>query len=113
MRQSNRSFVETIDFRTSAGNLGGAEQSERIRREQGWLGRGPRVVVTDLGIYPFDEDGEMRLDSLHPGATVGQARETIGWDLNVAPDVGTTPPPTDAELRLIRQELDPGGAYQK
>ena len=45
MRQSARSFVETIDFRTSPGNLGGAEQSERIRREQGWLGRGPSVVV--------------------------------------------------------------------
>ena len=41
MRQSTRSFVERIDFRTSPGNLGGAEQSERIRREQGWLGRGP------------------------------------------------------------------------
>ena len=41
MRQSKRSFVETIDFRTSPGNLGGAEQAERIRREGGWLGRGP------------------------------------------------------------------------
>ena len=93
MRQSSRSFVERIDFRTSPGNLGGAEQSERIRREQGWLGRGPSVVVTDLGIYHFDDDGEMRLDSLHPGATVEQARETIGWDLKVAADVATTPAP--------------------
>ena len=75
MRQSARSFVETIDFRTSPGNLGGAEQSERIRREQGWLGRGPSVVVTDLGIYRFDETGEMRLDSLHPGATIEQVRD--------------------------------------
>src|SRR5215213_10754759 len=66
MRQSSRSFVESIDFRTSAGNLGGAEQSERIRREQGWLGRGPSVVVTDLAIWHFGEDGEMRLASLHP-----------------------------------------------
>ncbi len=75
MRQSARSFVDTIDFRTSPGNLGGAEQSERIRREQGWLGRGPSVVVTDLGIYHFDESGEMRLDWLHPGATVDQVRD--------------------------------------
>src|SRR5262245_31175544 len=113
MRQSNRSFVETIDFRTSAGNVGGPEQRERIRREQGWLGRGPSVVVTDLGIYHFDDEGEMRLDSLHPGATVDHARETIGWDLRVAPDVATTPAPSDDELRLIREELDPGGAYTK
>ena len=36
-----------------AGNLGGAEAAERIRREQGWMGSGPSVVVTDLGIYPL------------------------------------------------------------
>jgi glutaconate CoA-transferase subunit B len=79
MRQSKRSFVERIDFRTSPGNLGGAEEAERIRREGGWLGRGPTVVVTDLGIYHFSDDGEMRLDSLHPGATVDAVRDTIGF----------------------------------
>ena len=42
MRQSKRSFVERIDFRTSPGNLGGAEAAERIRREQGWMGAGHR-----------------------------------------------------------------------
>jgi glutaconate CoA-transferase subunit B len=113
MRQSTRSFVERIDFRTSPGNLGGAEQAERIRREGGWLGRGPTVVVTDIGIYRFDDTGEMRLESLHPGATVDEARATVGWDLRVADTVAATPPPTDAELRLIREELDPEGVYTK
>jgi glutaconate CoA-transferase subunit B len=113
MRQSKRSFVETIDFRTSPGNLGGAEQAERIRREGGWLGRGPSVVVTDLGIYHFDDAGEMRLDSLHPGATVEAVRDSIGWPIAVAPELEATPPPTELELRLIREELDPGGAYTR
>jgi len=113
MRQSRRSFVERIDFRTSPGNLGGAEQAERIRREGGWLGRGPSVVVTDLGIWHFDDDGEMRLDSLHPGASLDEVRSTIGWEPRVSRDVSTTPPPTDAELRLIRDELDPGGTYTR
>jgi glutaconate CoA-transferase subunit B len=113
MRQSKRSFVDRIDFRTSAGNLGGAAQSERIRREQGWLGRGPSVVVTDLGIWHFDDDGEMRLDSLHAGTTIEQVRETIGWKPRVAARLATTPPPTDEELRLIRVELDPDGAYAR
>ena len=113
MRQSARSFVERIDFRTSPGNLGGAEQSDRIRREQGWLGRGPSVVVTDLGIWHFDESGEMRLDSLHPGATLDEVRATIGWRPRIAADLGTTPAPSAEELRLIREELDPGGAYTK
>src|SRR5206468_1033291 len=101
MRQSPRSFVERIDFRTSPGNLGGAEQSERIRREQGWLGRGPSVVVTDLAVWHFGDQGEMRLDSLHPGATVEQVRATIGWEVRVAAEVAATAPPTAAELRLI------------
>ena len=113
MRQSKRSFVDKIDFRTSPGNLGGAEQAERIRREGGWLGRGPTVVVTDLGIYHFDESGEMRLDSLHAGATVDAVRDTIGWDIRIAADLASTPPPTAEELRLIREELDPGGVYTK
>ncbi len=113
MRQSKRSFVERIDFRTSPGNLGGAEKAERIRREQGWLGRGPSVVVTDLGIYHFDETGEMRLDALHPGAALDAVRESIGWEPKIAPDLTTTTPPTAEELRLIRVELDPDGMYTK
>lgn len=113
MRQSARSFVERIDFRTSPGNLGGAEQAERIRRKGGWLGRGPSVVVTDLGIYHFDDAGEMRLDSLHPGATLDAVRASIGWEIKVAESVASTPPPTADELRLVREELDPGGAYTR
>jgi len=113
MRQSLRSFVDRIDFRTSPGNLGGAANAARIRREQGWLGAGPSVVVTDLGIYHFDADGDMRLDTLHPGATLDAVRASIGWEVRVAADLRQTPAPTDAELRLIRQELDPEGNYTR
>ena len=42
-----------IDFRTSPGNTPGGR-------------RGPSVVVTDLGVYHFDDDGEMRLDYAAP-----------------------------------------------
>jgi glutaconate CoA-transferase subunit B len=113
MRQSKRSFVDQIDFRTSAGNLGGAENAERIRREQGWLGRGPSVVVTDLAIWHFDESGEMRVDSLHPGVGIDDVRAATGWEPKVAATLATTPAPTADELRLIREELDPGGAYTR
>jgi glutaconate CoA-transferase subunit B len=113
MRQSKRSFVDHIDFRTSPGNLGGAETAARIRKEQGWLGRGPSVVVTDLGIYHFDDSGEMRLDVLHPGATLDQVRETMGWQSRIAEPLETTPEPSAEELRLIRKVLDPDGAYTK
>lgn len=113
MRQSRRSFVDKIDFRTSPGNLGGAGNAERIRREQGWLGRGPSVVVTDLGIYHFDESGEMRLDSLHPGATLDQVRDTIGWEPRISAELRQTPAPTHVELELMRIELDLGGTFTR
>ncbi|HKG57829.1 MAG TPA: CoA-transferase [Candidatus Limnocylindrales bacterium] len=112
MRQSKRSFVERIDFRTSPGNPGG-DVAGATRAEQGWLGRGPSVVVTDLGIYRFDDSGEMGLESLHPGATVEEVRSTMGWEPRVADPLGMTVAPTAVELRLIRAELDPGGAYTK
>jgi len=111
MRQSRRSFVERIDFRTSPGNLGGAAHAARIRREQGWLGSGPSVVVTDLGIYHFDEAGEMRLDSLHPGVTLHAVRATMAWEPKVAAPLPTTAAPTPEELRIVRVELDPAGTY--
>ena len=113
MRQSKRSFVDRIDFRTSPGNLGGPDGA-RIRREGGWNGRGPSVVVTDLGIFHFDDaTGEMRLDSLHPGTTLEQVRGAMGWEPRVADLLATTPAPTPEELRLIRDELDPQGIYTK
>ena len=108
MRQSKRSFVERIDFRTSPGNLGGAEQAERIRREGGWLGRGPTVVVTDLGIYHFDDDGRdaPRLAPSGRDASRPSARRSAGTSRSPRTSP-TTPPPTAEELRLIREELDP------
>jgi glutaconate CoA-transferase subunit B len=112
MRQSRRTFVERIDFRTSPGNLGGAADAGRIRREQGWQGSGPSVVVTDLGIYRFDADGEMRLDSIHPGVEREQVHEAVGWPIRFADRLGRTSPPSEHELRLMREELDPSGIYR-
>jgi glutaconate CoA-transferase, subunit B len=112
MRQSKRSFVERIDFRTSPGNLGGADAG-RIRREQRWLGSGPSVVVTDLAVYHFDESGEMRIDSLHPGASLEQVHDSMAWRPRVGDDLVETAPPTREELRLIREELDPEGVYTR
>jgi glutaconate CoA-transferase subunit B len=104
MPQSKRSFVDRIDFRTSPGHLAGA-------RPKDWLGAGPAAVVTGLGVFGFADDGEMELRSTHPGVSVEEVQENTGWELSVAPDLEETPRPTNEELRLIREELDPDGAY--
>jgi len=110
MRQAPRSFVEKLHFRTSPGHSGDREHE----RARGWWGSGPTSVVTDLGTYGFDEEtGEMTLLTMHPGVTLEQVRESMGWDPRVSPDLGETPPPTEEELRLIREELDPDGTYTK
>jgi glutaconate CoA-transferase, subunit B len=105
MPQTSRSFVERIDFVTSPGHLAG-------HRPKDWLGAGPTVAVTGLGVYRFDEaTGEMELTSMHPGVSLDEIRRNTGWEMRVASDVSETPPPTDEELRLIREQLDPRGAY--
>ena len=109
MRQSPRSFVDRIDFRTSPGNRGGSSDTTHAAR--GWSGRGPSVVITDLAVYHFDDDGEMRLDSLHAGATLDDVHASMGWQVRVSSDQSSTPPPTAEELRLIREVLDPEGHY--
>jgi glutaconate CoA-transferase subunit B len=110
MRQAKRSFVETLDFRTSPGHSGDPEHD----RARGWSGSGPTSVVTDLGTYGFDEaTGEMTLLTRHPGVTLDDVRANMGWEPRVADDVGETPPPTAEELRLIREELDPLGVASK
>jgi glutaconate CoA-transferase subunit B len=91
MRQSPRSFVERLDFRTSVG--------DRVS-----------VVVTDLGIYHM-VDGELRLDSIHPGVTLEQVRAAMGWEPRVSESLASTQAPSVEELRLIREELDPAGVY--
>jgi glutaconate CoA-transferase, subunit B len=105
MPQSRRSFVERIDFTTSPGHLGG-------KRPDGW-GGGPFVVVTNLAVYRFDKTGEMEVASLHPGVTAQDVLKNTEWEIRVPDGVPQTAEPTGEELRLIREELDPEGAYTR
>jgi acyl CoA:acetate/3-ketoacid CoA transferase beta subunit len=99
LRHSTRNFVERLDFVTSVGHGSGAGDRERL----GLRGRGPSAVITDLGILRPDPDtAELVLTELHPGATVEQARSATGWSLRTLGTVGTTEPPTGAELAALR-----------
>jgi glutaconate CoA-transferase subunit B len=110
MRQAKRSFVDRLDFRTSPGHSGDPAHDAA----RGWHGTGPTSVVTDLGTYGFDDGtGEMTLMTLHPGVTLDDVRANMGWEPTVSPEIGQTPEPTPEELRLIREELDPGGVHAK
>jgi glutaconate CoA-transferase, subunit B len=104
-----RRFPERVDFRTSAGFLGGRAEREAL----GLRGGGPQAVVTDLGILEPDENGELVLAALHPGVTFEQARQNTGWDLKSVPDMRYTDHLKEEELRILHEELDPQGIYLK
>jgi len=106
---NKRRLPEKVDFCTSAGFLNGRQQREKI----GVRGGGPQVVVTDLGLLEPDETGELVLTALHPEKTAEQACENTGWKLRVGSNLRTTPAPSDVELRILREELDPEGIYLK
>lgn len=110
MRLSKRTFVERLDFVTSSGHLTGGN----ARARAGLRGVGPQLVVTDLGLFDFSNpDHEMQLTSLHVGARLDEVRAAVGWQLKEASSVHQTPPPTEDELRLLREELDPTGLYSR
>lgn len=103
-----RRFPADCDFVTSPGHLSG----RRSRQESGLMGNGPEVVITDLGIMRFDEEGEMILTSLFRGGDVDTVHANTGWPLKVSSQLTVVDPPSDAELLTLRK-LDPGGIYLK
>ena len=99
LRHNRRAFVEELSFVTSVGQGKGGDS----RKDLGYAGAGPTVVITDLGVLrPDPETKELTLAALHPGATVEQAREATAWELRVTEDPGITDPPTDEELAVLR-----------
>ncbi|MFJ2512315.1 CoA-transferase subunit beta [Streptomyces griseoviridis] len=100
-RHSRRVFVERVDVVCGVGyDRAAGARHHRLPR-----------VVSNLGVFDFETpDRSMRLASVHPGVTVEQVREATGFELTVAAEVPPTREPTPAELRLIREVVDPGGA---
>jgi glutaconate CoA-transferase subunit B len=104
LKQSQKSFPEKIDFITSPGFL---DETNR-RKKYEMPGKGPALVITDLGVYSFSaKTHEMVLTEIHPEVTLEKVRENLGWEVKVSRKLRTTAPPTEEELRIIREELDP------
>jgi glutaconate CoA-transferase subunit B len=100
IRQSPRTFVERLDFRSSVGYGDGPGDRERL----GLPGRGPTTVITDLGVLrPDPRTCELTLTQVHPGVDVEAVREATGWPLAVAAEPVETEPPSRDELRVLRE----------
>ena len=108
LEHDKRRFPERVDFITTPGYLKGGKS----RLEAGLKAEtGPYAVVTTLGLFRFDEDGEMFLSAHHPFSTVEEVKKNVQWDLKVAESVEILKPPSEKELETLRFRLDPQGMY--
>ncbi len=99
LRQSPRTFVEQLDFRSTVGFGDGPGSREAL----GFSGAGVTAVITDLGVLePDPETCELTLTALHPGVELEAAQAATGWELRVGADVRAGEPPTAAELEALR-----------
>jgi glutaconate CoA-transferase subunit B len=109
MAHDRKRFPERVSYITSPGYGDGGDWRRRVGLPRG----GPAAVITTLAVLGFtDETHEMELRTWHPGATADLVKAQTGWELRVARDAHETPPPTQDELRIIR-ECDPKGFWTR
>ena len=104
---NTRTFVEQLDFRSGIGWGDGGDHRETLG-----LPGGPQLCITNLCVFDFHpESRRMRVASLHPGVTIGEVQESTGFEVLVpGGEIPTTERPTEEELRILREEVDPTSA---
>jgi glutaconate CoA-transferase subunit B len=99
LQQSKRTFVDKLDFITSAGYLDGGDARARLNLP----GKGPAAIITDLCVMePEAGSNEFIVTSLHPGVGRAKVEDATGWTIRFADDVRETPEPTERELSVLR-----------
>ncbi|GAA3192442.1 hypothetical protein GCM10017688_58000 [Streptomyces ramulosus] len=103
-RHSARVFVPRVDMVCGVGTAAAAAAGPAARHHA--LHR----VVTDLAVLDFaPATGTLRLRSVHPGVRTEDVVARTGCPLVVDGEIPATRLPTAAELRLIREVIDPAG----
>ncbi len=109
MKHDKLRFIEKVDFITTPGYLSGPGAREQVGLPPG---TGPYRVVTTLAVLGYDQESKrMKLLSLQPGVTVEQVQENTGFGLVLADDITGNPPPSQEELRILREEVDKNRLY--
>jgi acyl CoA:acetate/3-ketoacid CoA transferase beta subunit len=105
--QSKRSFVEQVDFVTTAGYL----NSPGAREDAGLpAAGGPYRVITQLALYGFeDSSGKLMALSTHPGVSLDELQTHSEFEILVDDDLSVSPEPSEEELHLLREVIDPTG----
>ena len=107
---SPRTMVEKVDFISAAGYLDGSDARERLGLEAG-----PQLVVTNLAVMDFHPvSKKMRLKSVHPGTSLKEVHAKTGFELLLPEQpVPETRAPTQAQVEMIRNSIDPDGMRKR
>lgn len=109
MRHGKRRFVEKLDFLTTPGYLTGPGAREAAGLPPG---TGPYRVVSNLAVLGYHpETMRMMLLATQPGVSIDDVIENTGFDLVIAENVESNPPPTDEEVHILRTEVDRDQLY--
>ena len=107
--QTKTVFVEKVDIVSGVGYDRAAKLGKASTR-----GHDVRFVISNLAVYDFQTpDHRMRLRSVHPGVSVDEVVANTGFELVIEGKIPQTRLPTDEELRLIREQIDPKGFLNK
>ena len=100
---TKRVFVDQVDFISGVGH--GPVRKE-IRIEKG----APNLVLSNFGVFDFEEStGRMRIKSIHTGVELQDVMQNTDFELLISGTVQESDSPTEDELRLIRDDIDPFG----
>ena len=100
-----RNFVERVDYVSGVGYPGGRRGRLALGLDHG----GPELIVTPRCIFDFDDEGAIRVRSIHPGVSEAELRDSTGFELGDLDGVPTTSEPTADELDVLRREVSPHG----
>jgi glutaconate CoA-transferase, subunit B len=103
--QDSKRFVEKVDYLTTPGWLEGGDSREKSGLPPG---AGPYKIITNMAVMDFEPVSKrMRVISVNPGYSFKDVQENCGFELLKAPEIKETSPPTELELRILREQVDP------
>jgi len=99
-RHDTRTFVPKVDFISGVGFPDGNQSI--------CGGSGPQCVITNLAYLTFDDNPKrMKIGTIHPGIKLEEIRKSTGFELVIPDDLKETKAPTEKELKILREKVDP------
>jgi acyl CoA:acetate/3-ketoacid CoA transferase beta subunit len=105
MKQEKDKFVDKLNFITTPGYIDGPNGRKKAGLSEG----GPYRVITQLGVYDFDEETKrLRLLSIHPGVSIEDIKNNSSMEIIIPSKVEISKEPDENSLKVLR-EIDPDG----